>query len=86
MTSTQCRKARALIGWSKFDLAARSKVDPSTARNFETRRSRLGLNNRRAMQAALEAAGIEFIGRDGVRRRKKPRLSPTQSSQLARLG
>ena len=42
MTSTQCRKARALIGWSHFDLAARSKVDLSTVRNFETRRSRLG--------------------------------------------
>jgi len=85
MTSTQCRKARALIGWSQFDLAARSKVDLSTVRNFETRRSRLGLNNRRAMQAALEAAGIEFIS-DGVRRGKKPRLSPAHSSQLARLG
>jgi hypothetical protein len=85
MTSTQCRKARALIGWSHFDLAARSKVDVSTVRNFETRRSRLGLNNRRAMQAALEAAGI-VIGRDGVRRRKKPRLSPAHSFQLARLG
>jgi ribosome-binding protein aMBF1 (putative translation factor) len=69
MTRDQCRAARALVGWSQFDLAARSKVGLSTIRNFETTRSVPVLHSRRAIRQAFEAAGIEFIS-DGVRRRR----------------
>jgi transcriptional regulator with XRE-family HTH domain len=71
----QARAARALIGWSQDELAAFSNIPKRTIVRFEAsvgvpRRSTIA-----AIQAALEAAGVEFIfengGGAGVRLKKE---------------
>lgn len=63
MTPVQCRMARAALEWSGGDLAAKAKVGLNTVSRFEqggdARRSSV-----EALQAALEAAGITFVGQD----------------------
>jgi transcriptional regulator with XRE-family HTH domain len=75
ITREQCRAARGLLGWSQADLAQAALVGVVTVRQFETGAHdprRLTLH---AIRSALEAAGVEFIdkngGGPGVRLRKK---------------
>ncbi len=74
MTPSQCRAARALIGFSQTDLAVEARVGESTVRNFEAGRSVPISNNLESIQRALQARGVEFIpengGGPGVRLRK----------------
>ena len=59
---TQCRAARALLGWNQQDLAQRAKVGTSTVADFEReKRTPVGANID-AITAAFEAAGIRFVG------------------------
>jgi transcriptional regulator with XRE-family HTH domain len=64
----QIKAARALLDWSQEQLAASSALSVATIRNIEQgngpRHATLAL-----VRAALERAGIEFLDRDGVRRR-----------------
>lgn len=79
LTPAQARAARALVGWSQKDLAAKAGVAEPTVTQFER-------GNRRnpsravlwAMRTALEIGGVEFIapgaaspsgGGEGVRLR-----------------
>jgi transcriptional regulator with XRE-family HTH domain len=57
----QCRAARAWLEWSQYDLAARAEVSNSTIRDFETGRRIPIANNLKAIQQALESAGLRFI-------------------------
>ncbi len=78
MNASQCRMARAALGWSTDRLASEAKVGRATVQRFEqggdARNSSLD-----AMQATLEAAGVEFIslgqhsldGGPGIRLRKQ---------------
>lgn len=66
MTPKQSMAARAFIGWERADLASHAQVSPTTVRNFERGMAVRALLVS-SMQAALESAGIEFIGSDGVR-------------------
>ena len=75
ITGPQIRAARAFLGWAVKDLADRAKVGISTIQRIE---NAVGppntlVSNLAAIQAALEAAGIEFINGDapGVRMRGK---------------
>ena len=77
-TGYQLRAARALIGMDQSALAKRAGVNVNTIRNME--RSAAGPIAGRAayvqtVQAALEAAGVEFLNGDrpGVRLKEKPR-------------
>jgi transcriptional regulator with XRE-family HTH domain len=74
ITSEQVRAARALIRWEQRDLAETSKVSLPSIKRLETTHGPLSAQPRtiEAIQAALEAAGVEFTNGDqpGVRLRK----------------
>jgi transcriptional regulator with XRE-family HTH domain len=62
ISPAQSRAARGLVDWSQSDLAARSNLSESTIRDFEKGRRTPGPNNLAAIRAALESAGIIFLG------------------------
>ncbi len=64
ISSSQIRAARALIRWSALDLAHASGVGVATIRRLELVDGIPSSNVRTidALQKALEAAGVEFIG------------------------
>jgi transcriptional regulator with XRE-family HTH domain len=75
MTPQQCRAARALLEIKQTDLASASGVSLRTIASFERGESQLIKANLRAVQSALEAAGVHFIepngGGPGIRLKKK---------------
>lgn len=66
LTPEQCRAARGWLDWSQDDLAREAKVSLSTVRDFEKGRRTPIPNNLRAIKAALEGHGMEFLDRDGT--------------------
>ena len=62
MTPAQCRAARGLLDWSQAELAQSANVGLSTLKNFESGRSAPMANNLSAIRAALETAGVTFLG------------------------
>jgi transcriptional regulator with XRE-family HTH domain len=68
---TQVRAARALLGWTVRDLAHKAVVSVSTVNSLEGGAGPPAINAKKlsAIQATLEAAGIEFLdgGAPGVR-------------------
>ena len=74
LTATQCRAARALLEWSQADLEKAAKVAKKTIADLERGIRQPYERTLDALQAALEAAGVEFIpengGGAGVRMRK----------------
>lgn len=73
MIAVQSKMARSAIGWGVRDLAREAGVSVDTVSRFE-RGDELLPRTVAALQAALEAAGVEFIpengGGAGVRLRK----------------
>jgi transcriptional regulator with XRE-family HTH domain len=74
ITSEQIRAAKAIIRWSGEDLAQAAGVSLSSIRRIEAASGIPKAQNMRtvlAIKAALEAAGVDFIGspddRPGVR-------------------
>lgn len=65
MSPEQCRGARGLLDWSQARLSQTSNLGESTVRDFEKGRRLPSRNNLAAIQAALEAAGVEFIAENG---------------------
>ena len=73
LTGAQIRSARAALGWSAQDLADKAGITTKTIMRLESvdgiPQSRTG--TLLEIKAALEAAGIEFIGspndRPGIR-------------------
>src|SRR6476620_9381997 len=60
MSPEQCRAARAWLGWSMDDLAARANCSNSTVRDFEAARREPHRNRLATIRQALEMAGIVF--------------------------
>jgi transcriptional regulator with XRE-family HTH domain len=62
ISAAQIRAARGLLGWTRHDLAGRAVVSDATAYALENARG-LPANQSAlaAVQATLEAAGIEFL-------------------------
>ena len=76
ITGSQIRAARALAQITQATLAERAGLNVDTIRNMETRGNetlRSSLETVRAVQLALEAAGVEFLNGDspGVRLKAK---------------
>jgi DNA-binding transcriptional regulator YiaG len=69
MTPAQCRAARALLEASQVVLAEMAIVGVSTVADFETKRREVSEESVLRIQAALEAAGVEFTNgrKPGVR-------------------
>lgn len=65
MDKNQCRGARGLLNWTQAELAAESGISVVTIRNFEIGKSDLQSATRRILQQTLEAAGIDFIPKNG---------------------
>ena len=62
ITSAQCRAARALLDMTQSELAAAAHLGLSTVVDFEKSRRQVSQEAIRAMQKALEQAGITFHG------------------------
>ncbi|MCP1551659.1 hypothetical protein [Methylorubrum extorquens] len=80
-TGNQLRAARGLVAMDQMKLAQLANVSANTVRAMEGKGASTltsGLDTIRAVQAALEAAGVEFLnhGRPGVRLRDP---APSQS-------
>ena len=64
--AAQVRAARALIGWSQAKLAETAGVSVSTINEFETGApDRIANEPVDKIRAALEAAGVVFIPKNG---------------------
>ena len=72
ITSAQIRAARALLGWRQIDLAREAHISFNTLNKIEAELVDPRASTLRAIQRALEQAGIEFI-EGGVRRVPLPR-------------
>ena len=71
ITPAQCRAARALLNLTQPQLVESSGVSIGTIAHFEREQRSLMRANMDAIQRALEAAGVEFMDDDGVRRKQK---------------
>ncbi len=81
ITIEQFRAARALLNWSRAELAKRSGQHPTTVKRVETPDSEhVSDEVRGKLKATLEAAGVEFTNGDapGVRLKAKRRRTTTQ--------
>lgn len=65
ITGAQCRAARALVEWSRDNLASSSNVDALVIEEFEHKINTPDDEVRNALQIALENAGAVFIGENG---------------------
>ena len=77
LVAEQCRAARALIGWSRADLAEHASVAASTLADFEANKREPYARTLADIRRTLEAAGVSFIEPDaggwaGVRLREAP--------------
>jgi transcriptional regulator with XRE-family HTH domain len=69
-TSQQVKAARELLGWSQAELATKAGMTLIAIQVLESKDWFTALNTTK-IQAALEAAGIEFVeGEPGVKLRK----------------
>jgi transcriptional regulator with XRE-family HTH domain len=65
ITPEQCRGARAMLGWSRDDLAQKSKVGVATLADFEAGKRTPYPRTLADIRDALEDAGVEFIDENG---------------------
>jgi transcriptional regulator with XRE-family HTH domain len=69
VTTEQIKAARAMLDWSQEDLAKFSGVSSPAIKNLERRNNKPRAETLNAIKAALEDAGIEFLGEVGVKLR-----------------
>jgi len=65
ISPAQCRAARALIDWSQTELASQAGLGLSTVVDFERERRSVSGNALGTIRKALEAAGVQFIDKNG---------------------
>ncbi|MGR3781605.1 MAG: helix-turn-helix transcriptional regulator [Albimonas sp.] len=65
ISPAQCRAGRALIGWSRDDLAAAAGVGKRTIVDFERDARSPQASTVLALRIAFEAAGVAFLAENG---------------------
>jgi transcriptional regulator with XRE-family HTH domain len=65
ITAAQCRAARGLLGWTQLDLAKFAGIGVVTVHQFESNASQPRRATADVVRRAFEAAGLEFIDRNG---------------------
>lgn len=71
ITIEQCRGARGILGWTQQDLADACGLSKTAINNFEKRHSDIKAESLKAIRMAFESAEIEFIGYDGLAKKKE---------------
>jgi transcriptional regulator with XRE-family HTH domain len=61
LTPDQLRAARALVKWSREDLAEKADVSAMTIKGFELLGADSKISTLNKLRRALESAGVEFI-------------------------
>jgi transcriptional regulator with XRE-family HTH domain len=69
ITTAQIRGARGILNWSQADLARRTGISATSIGSIENGQSTPRANTLHTIQVTFENAGIEFIGREGVRQK-----------------
>lgn len=67
ITTAQIRGARGILNWSQSDLAERTGISATSIGSIENGQSTPRANTLQVIQKAFEDAGIDFIGREGVK-------------------
>lgn len=70
ITTAQIRGARGILNWSQSDLAERTGISATSIGSIENGQSTPRENTLKAIRQAFEYAGIEFLGKEGVRLRR----------------
>ncbi|TNC16503.1 helix-turn-helix transcriptional regulator [Methylobacterium terricola] len=65
ISGPQCRAARALLDWSREDLAEASKVSRAAIADFEAGKRQVRERTVDDIREAFEKAGLEFIPENG---------------------
>ena len=67
LTPSQVRAARALLGWTRAQLAKESGVPYGTLTDYEGKRTRMLSDSMAKLANAIDRAGVEllFDGQDG---------------------
>lgn len=65
LSPEQCRAGRAMLDWSREDLAAKSGVSRPTLADFETGKRQPYERTLADVRRAFEEAGLEFIAENG---------------------
>jgi transcriptional regulator with XRE-family HTH domain len=78
VTGAQLRAARAMVRLEQEKLAVLAGISANTIRNLEGNEGPLNarMGTVRALQQALETAGVEFLPDEGVRRRREAVATP----------
>ncbi len=71
ITIEQCRAARGLLDWTQQDLANASGLSKTAINNFEKKNSDIKNESLHAIRMAFESADLEFIGREGLRKKSE---------------
>jgi transcriptional regulator with XRE-family HTH domain len=66
-TPEQVRAARAALGINADELAELSGIAKSTILRYERRAGRAYAETLQILREALEAKGVSFLGRDGIK-------------------
>src|SRR5438552_2403956 len=81
LTPAQLRAARALIGWTRDDLAKKAGVASVTVKGFEYLGADSKISTLQKMRRALETAGVQFIEDEGEAGGPGVRLRPTRGKR-----
>ncbi|MBX3428104.1 MAG: hypothetical protein KF779_00825 [Hyphomonadaceae bacterium] len=85
ITGSLCRAGRALVQWTRTQLASESGIEKADIRAFETGDVDPGDEARAVLKRALEAAGAVFLDEDNLGAGVRLRFTERDVKQLRRF-